>query len=74
MFEMLRSEWVWTLILARAEFPQFLANLYCRIGALMDEAICDGEMPVQILNILWDFSVLGIGWGLASNSPLCLTD
>ena len=61
MFEMLRPEWFWTLILARTEFLQFLANLCRRIGALMEEAVCDGEMPVQILNILWDFSVLGIG-------------
>ena len=40
----------------------------------MEKAICDGQMPAQILNILWDFSVLGIGWGLDINSPLCLTD
>lgn len=62
------------LIPARTGFLPFLGNPCCRIGALMEEAICDGQMPVQILNVLWDFSVLGIGWGLASNSPLCLTD
>jgi len=74
MFQMLRPEWFRTLILARTEFLQFLANMHCRIGALMEKAICDGQMPAQILNILWDFSVLGIGWGLDINSPLCLTD
>lgn len=41
---------------------QFLGRLYSRIDALMEEAIiCDGQMPVQILSILWDVSVLGIG-------------
>lgn len=41
---------------------------------LMEDTACDGGMLVQMLSILWYFSVLGIGWGLASTSPLCLTD
>lgn len=41
---------------------QFLGKLYSRIDAMMEEAIiCDGQMPVQILSILWDVSILGIG-------------
>lgn len=39
----------------------------------MEEVIIrDGQMPVQILSILWDLSVLGIGWGPASNNPSVL--
>lgn len=40
---------------------------------MMEEAIiCDGQMPVQILSILWDVSILGIGQGLDANNPSVL--
>jgi len=62
MFEMLRPEWFWNQILVMAVVLQFLGKLYSRIDAMMEEAIiCDGQMPVQILSILWDVSILGIG-------------
>lgn len=62
MFEMLRPEWFWNQILVMAVVLQFLGKLYSGIDAMMEEAIiCDGQMPVQILIILWDVSILGIG-------------
>jgi len=62
MFEMLRPEWFWNQILVMAVVLQFLGKLYSRTDAMMEEAIiCDGQMPVQILSILWDVSILGIG-------------